>query len=473
MWQPNVSAYLKSFPKLSFIQRAVVMPPAQPRDTFIFSGPAISETVTVRCQSTRGAFRVIVHPEWSPLGAQRFIKMVQDGFFTRLAFYRVMHSFLVQFGLGGAGDELMRRRWQHVATLTDDPKVLPVFPRGGVSFAGNGKDSRTTQLFISDAGSHDIFGYGRWLGREPWETPFGVVPEEDMAAVIDKLYDGYGDIATLNPAIVDQGWKGGRHVWSKAGIDYDRLKNEGNTYLEQYFPRVDWILDCAVQASGEADDETDRQAVEREDRAWAASWAAPSERSDEATAAEDTEHGMEASSSSSSKRPLPHEVPQQVDSKKRKLQQKPKNRRWIKTKTAPRKWTPDEDALLSKAVKVHGAKNWKAISEMVPGRNHTQCLQRWGKVLAPGLKKGHWRKEEDEMLAQVVRELDLERDESKPFFVQRVENRFRKTLVRQWPSFVRRVQNRFRKTLVRSWDMANTNNGPREDVQQQNFKLFF
>ena len=66
-----------------------------------------------------------------------------------------------------------------------------------------------------------------------------------------------------------------------------------------------------------------------------------------------------------------------------------------------------------------------------------------------------------------------QRDESKPFFVQRVENRFRKTLVRQWPSFVRRVQNRFRKTLVRSWDMANTNNGPREDVQQQNFKLFF
>jgi myb proto-oncogene protein len=348
--------------------------------------------------------------------------------------------------------------------------------------------------------------------------------------------------------------------------------------------------------------------------------------------------------------------------KKRKLQQKPKNRRWIKTKEPPRKWTPEEDKLLGDAVKVHGAKNWKAISELVPGRNHTQCLQRWGKVLAPGLKKGHWRKEEDAMLSQVVQELDvgseannwavvakrvqgrtakqcrerwfnhldptikrgaftahedelvtyqqgkignrwslisamlpgrtedavksrwktLQRngakrlakslgsgsrsgsvsgslasdssgvgmasgasgvgggsaagsagigmeeflgggsnrlggggaamgsssassssspsfseamasnepqtlqipvipyhehdDDSKPFFVKRVESRFRKVLVRQWPSFVRRVQNRFRKSLTRSWDCAQTAAGmevPRDDAKMHNFKLFY
>ena len=32
-------------------------------------------------------------------------------------------------------------------------------------------------------------------------------------------------------------------------------------------------------------------------------------------------------------------------------------------------------------------KNWKAIAEHVPGRNHTQCLQRWRKTLQPGLVK--------------------------------------------------------------------------------------
>lgn len=68
-----------------------------------------------------------------------------------------------------------------------------------------------------------------------------------------------------------------------------------------------------------------------------------------------------------------------------------------------RKWTAYEDDLLRKAVKAHDAKNWKNIANMVPGRNHVQCLQRWKKVLKPGLIKGHWSKEEDEQLKKIVK----------------------------------------------------------------------
>jgi len=50
----------------------------------------------------------------------------------------------------------------------------------------------------------------------------------------------------------------------------------------------------------------------------------------------------------------------------------------------------------------HGERNWKSIAEEVPGRNHTQCLQRWTKVLAPGLVKGHWSPHEDELLRRLV-----------------------------------------------------------------------
>jgi hypothetical protein len=87
------------------------------------------------------------------------------------------------------------------------------------------------------------------------------------------------------------------------------------------------------------------------------------------------------------------------------LDKKPKQRRWIEKKARPRKWTPEEDAQLAAAVQQHGAKNWKMISESVPGRNHTQCLQRWGKVLAPGLVKGHWTEPEDMNLVKLVTEL--------------------------------------------------------------------
>lgn len=69
---------------------------------------------------------------------------------------------------------------------------------------------------------------------------------------------------------------------------------------------------------------------------------------------------------------------------------------------APRKWTPEEDALLSKAVAQFGGKNWKAIASQVPGRNHVQCLQRWRKALDPNVIKGFWSIEEDNRLIEIV-----------------------------------------------------------------------
>ncbi|KAE9320799.1 hypothetical protein PF008_g17950 [Phytophthora fragariae] len=75
-----------------------------------------------------------------------------------------------------------------------------------------------------------------------------------------------------------------------------------------------------------------------------------------------------------------------------------------KDKAVPKRWTQEEDEKLREAVGRHGERNWKSIAEEVPGRNHTQCLQRWTKVLAPGLVKGHWRPDEDELLKELVAE---------------------------------------------------------------------
>ena len=69
-----------------------------------------------------------------------------------------------------------------------------------------------------------------------------------------------------------------------------------------------------------------------------------------------------------------------------------------------KRWTKSQDEALRASVRYYGEKNWKAIAERVPGRNHAQCLQRWRKVLKPGLVKGHWAYEEDQILEALVRQ---------------------------------------------------------------------
>ena len=69
--------------------------------------------------------------------------------------------------------------------------------------------------------------------------------------------------------------------------------------------------------------------------------------------------------------------------------------------TVPRKWLLWEDDALQLAYQKYGGRNWKAIAKCVPGRNHVQCLQRWKKVLKPGLRKGVWDKAEDDLLIEL------------------------------------------------------------------------
>jgi myb proto-oncogene protein len=44
------------------------------------------------------------------------------------------------------------------------------------------------------------------------------------------------------------------------------------------------------------------------------------------------------------------------------------------------KWTVEEDAKLTDAVKEHGVNNWAAIAALVPGRKNSLCPQRWAKL---------------------------------------------------------------------------------------------
>ncbi|GBG30862.1 Peptidyl-prolyl cis-trans isomerase [Hondaea fermentalgiana] len=177
--------------------------------------------VVVECELRRkGVFKVVVVPSWAPVGAERFLNLVDEGFFDGAPLFRAVRGFLVQFGL--SSDPEANNRWGHL-TLPDDPKQGVRIRRGTLAFAGSGKNSRATQMFIALTDK-------AWprLGSEPWETPFAYVPAEDYQAVVSLLNTEYGDIKPFN----------------KQGVDPGKIWRHGMSYLEDGFPNLDYLAYC-------------------------------------------------------------------------------------------------------------------------------------------------------------------------------------------------------------------------------------
>eukprot|EP00124_Ichthyophonus_hoferi_P001378 Ihof_evm3s70 gene=Ihof_evmTU3s70 len=61
-------------------------------------------------------------------------------------------------------------------------------------------------------------------------------------------------------------------------------------------------------------------------------------------------------------------------------------------------WTREEDDKIVELVGVHGEYQWPLISSYLPGRVGKQCRSRWHNHLKPGIRKGPWTVEEDEVI---------------------------------------------------------------------------
>jgi len=176
--------------------------------------------VNVKCTTTKGDFSLVINPSWAPLGAQRFLEMVDTGFFDKIAAYRVVPGFLVGFGVPFTNT----KTW---SDIKDDPNVgvqYPVFKRGMLAFAGYAANTRGTEAFISYEDSTN-------LGRSAWGNPFGIVTSG--MDVLDQFYSGYGDLAQF-----------GGHA-----PDPNKIKTEGGKFLKKEFPLLDYINSCARVAS--------------------------------------------------------------------------------------------------------------------------------------------------------------------------------------------------------------------------------
>ena len=173
------------------------------------------ETFKAQFDTTKGRFTVEVTRSLSPNGADRFYNLVRSGFFTDIAFFRVIPGFMCQFGIHG--DPAVSAKWRD-ANITDDP-VKGSNTRGTITFATAGPNTRTTQLFINFGDNVGLDGQGF--------SPFGKVTEG--MDVVDKINSEYGEGAPQGN-----------------GPDQGRVQAEGNAYLKKDFPNLDYIKSATI-----------------------------------------------------------------------------------------------------------------------------------------------------------------------------------------------------------------------------------
>ncbi len=169
-------------------------------------------TFKANFDTSKGAFVIEVHRDWSPNGADRFYNLVKNGYFDDCRFFRVISGFMVQFGI--SGDPALNVVWSN-ANITDDP-VKQSNKRGYVTFAMGGPNTRTTQVFINFANNGNLDSQGF--------PPFGqVVSGMD---IVDKLYSGYGE---------------------SAQNQFGQILRQGNTFLTKTFPKLDSIKTATIE----------------------------------------------------------------------------------------------------------------------------------------------------------------------------------------------------------------------------------
>jgi peptidyl-prolyl cis-trans isomerase A (cyclophilin A) len=162
------------------------------------------ETFDVKFVTTKGEFVIHVTRDWAPHGADRFYNLVKHHYFDACPFFRVIPTFMAQFGLTPYPE--VNKAWMN-ANIPDDA-VKQTNTRGKITFATAGPNTRSTQLFIN-------FGNNARLDKDHFAPIGEVISGMD---VVDKLNGQYGDTA-----------------------DQDKITFQGRAYLKQAMPNLDYM----------------------------------------------------------------------------------------------------------------------------------------------------------------------------------------------------------------------------------------
>jgi peptidyl-prolyl cis-trans isomerase A (cyclophilin A) len=161
-------------------------------------------TYRVNLDTSRGPVAIEVTRDLAPRGADRFYNLVKAKYFDGARFFRVEPGFVVQWGI--AANPGTTKTWD--VPIQDDP-VKTSNARGTITFAAtSAPNSRSTQVFINLADNSRLDAAGF--------APFG------------KVVSGMEAVDQINPEY-------------RSNPDQQAAEEQGNSYFEANFPRMDYI----------------------------------------------------------------------------------------------------------------------------------------------------------------------------------------------------------------------------------------
>ena len=174
--------------------------------------PQLTQAQVVLFETTAGNVMIEVYPEAAPNAAQRFVELVESGFYDNIPISRVVPGFVAQFGINWREPH---RAWQN-RNFDDDPTLFAL-ERGTLAFAKAGPNTNSTQVFIN------YIENNRLADPQYNFTVFG------------KIVDGMDVVGQF----VQVGDPSG-------GLNQPRLWSDGDTYLESLEVQPTMIVNATV-----------------------------------------------------------------------------------------------------------------------------------------------------------------------------------------------------------------------------------
>ncbi len=167
--------------------------------------------------TTKGDFIIEAKRNWSPKGVDRLFQLISAGFYNDNYIFRVQPDYVVQFGI--CNNPQLNEYWDTIPVPDEPVKTSNL--KGMISFARDGVNSRTVQLFINmkDNPKLDTVDYQGLRGFPPIAK---VISGFDT---IQKFYSAYG----FDPA-----------------NDQDSVMIYGNAYLKKKYPGLDYIISAKI-----------------------------------------------------------------------------------------------------------------------------------------------------------------------------------------------------------------------------------